>query len=203
MAIAVQLEWSYCPDGVEIYEQVPAGTTIAEQASAGLYLRPRTNRRATRRLFAVDAAKAVVLKFASATSDEALLKFCSEYGLPGTEGAAEIALETVQGLRNRLRELLALSPSELSARVFTGPRVRLGLAVERKSLVLALKPATLADYMAAEVAIILAGAASIAACENCGTLFAAKTGRAAGGKRTDARYCSPRCRVAAHRRKRI
>jgi hypothetical protein len=203
MAIALQLEWAYCPDGVEIYERVLVGTTIAERAGEGLYLRPRSKRRAARHLYAVDAANAVVLKFASAMSDQTLLEFCKEYGLPGDEGVAEISLEEVRGFRDRLRDQLALSPTELSSHVFSGPRVRLGLAVHRKSRALALRPETLGAYMAAEVAIILAGAASIAACGNCGGLFAAKTGRAAGGKRTDARYCSPRCRVAAHRRKRI
>ena len=187
----LQLEWSRCPDGVEPYEQKPVGKMIAERAGAGAWLRPRTANRVKRPFFTVAPAAAYVWKFVNAADDAALIDFCSVHGLPGLypkgDGATAMAFEDIRRLRDDLHEALGLSSTE-----FEGPRVRLGLAIDRKVLVLALRPETLAAYMAAEVALILAGGSAALACRQCGRLFMA---------RADATYCSNRCRVAAHRQK--
>jgi hypothetical protein len=197
MALGLQLDWTLCPDGVvaEWREPGPA-KTFAEQGFAGVVLKPRTARRTSRRFWTVFPENAVALGFINARSDDDLIAWCNEYGLPGwplgSDGASEMPLEEVRARQENLERMLALSPTELGARRFKGPELRLGLATERGSLMLALRPETLDAYMQAEGAMILAGGATIVACKHCGTLF---TGR------SDKAYCSNKCRTATHRQK--
>jgi hypothetical protein len=205
MAIALQLEWERCPDGYELYErseeqQRQALMTgqllvlpLAGAAGSILWLRPRSARRTTRRFVKFDGKDALVLKFADAKSDDDLINFCRDYGLPDTRNGEEM-LDDVRHRRDELRQALALSSTELAARVFRGAWVELGLAIDDGALVPSLKARSLGAFMEAEVALVLSGA-GVLACHQCGSFFSPK------GKRSDAIYCSNRCRVAAHRQK--
>jgi hypothetical protein len=216
MAVALRLDWAYCPDGVELYERPEpkgASATLAGGALGGpvSILRPRTARRKTQKFYRSDVANAIALQFAKANTDDALLAFCGEYGLPGwvphDDGASEMPLLLVRDVHANLLRLIGIglagathSKTPLLTRFFPVTRVVLGLTAGEASPVLMLQPETLAAFMYAEAALIISGNTGIMACENCGSLFVTQSGRSAGGKRSDARYCSSKCRLAAWRK---
>jgi hypothetical protein len=61
---------------------------------------------------------------------------------------------------------------------------------------LALQPTSLSAFMVLELAMIIANGARLGTCEHCSKKFL--TGHQTG-RRSDAKYCSDRCRVAAMR----
>lgn len=202
MATSLQLDWSRCPNGYEVYQRPDQpGHTLADSVIGGLQFRPRTQQRERRRFFSDAGSNAVVLKFLRAESDADLLKFFKEYGLPGIyrRDGGEEGVDEVRGLQINLRALLA-SKNLLITQFSPVSRVTLGLAAKDGLPLLVMQAETLSAFMHAEAALMLSGNSGIMTCENCGQPFLTKSGRAIGSKRTDAKYCSPNCRLVAHRR---
>lgn len=202
MATSLQLDWSRCPNGYEAYlRPAQGGRTLAQGVIGGLQFRPRTSRIERRRFFSDAGQNAVVLKFLRAESDADLLKFFKEYGLPGIYrgNGGEEDVDEVRNLQINLHALLK-SKDRLITQFFPITRVTLGLAVKDGLPLLVMQAETLAAFMHAEAALMLSGNSGIMTCENCGHPFLTKSGRAIGSKRTDAKYCSPNCRLVAHRR---
>lgn len=207
MTVAIEIEWRRCPDGFALHDYGGAvfdpTKTLLGQPPSGLYVRPRSSKREALRFLVENAADSIALRFLKAESDEALLTFLSFHGLPGGDGVTEDSLDSIRDLQQRLRLALALQKAgaETAAQVFTGPRVRMGLTVgdPEQPPMLALRPETLAAFMVAEVAVLLAGAGTVLTCTHCGGYFVAGSGRTGRSKRADSTYCSANCRKTAYR----
>jgi hypothetical protein len=199
----LRLDWMSCPDGVEIHDYgpqppQPKGRTVLS-GPHGRWIRPRTNRRKPVQLAVRNTAEAIVLRFVDARSDSALINFCWAHGIPSHPNMEEISIENLREHQQQFSLALALYDMDAS-RIpagFPGARARIVLD-HRTPPTLALECDSLINLMKAEVALILASAATLSTCKHCSSLFVVGGGRGAG-KRAKADYCSPKCRQAAYR----
>jgi hypothetical protein len=201
MSIAVSLEWDYCTDGVEIHDygggQPRAGIAINR---TGRWVRPKSLAVRKRRLELRDLSDATVLKFVGANDDQALVDFLSDHGIIGSPmetGVSALPLDTIKSKRDGLRLLLETRSPE---RVFSELELPAVMVVLRRKgggrTTMSLKPKSLYGFMCIEAALIITGDSRITSCDNCGVLFLVGP---SSRKRAGSIYCSPRCRVAAHR----
>lgn len=217
--IPVRLEWNRPADGVEIaYDE-----KLAEaQDGDGRYIRPRSDRTIPVTFELSNLENPVVLHFLNCgrdkgllNSDEGLLRFISRFGF--LIGERNIASETIvmfrkaQKLvdprggfllfqdsdslwkwRRELRTLDAIVDLMMPG-VSLRPVFEMG---ENNTPQLTLIPDSLFGFMIMEIALAFEVGAKIAECERCHKLFL--TGSLTG-RRSHAKYCSDRCRVAAMR----
>jgi hypothetical protein len=203
--LAIDIE--RCPDGVEM---VDSGYSY------------RTNRRETERIVLADLEDPIVMAFVNATDDEGRQLFFGRFGLIGLTrfwhersgrqwlhgSAPGIRRDDILKDQSWFRKLLQNAGGEDAAAATTAVNSALAkhrefnlqptiqLTGPRGTPRLLLKSDSLLGFMLMETAMVVAIGVRLAECEQCGTLFL--TGPLTG-RRSHARFCSDRCRVAAMR----
>jgi hypothetical protein len=209
------LESDKCSDGVEL-------TALHGQ----LYFRSRTDRRQPIRLEMQNLENPVVVEFINAREDTELLKFFSKFGRLyesgpeprdfetlefGTEGGlypGDLDRDSAIASQKELRDWVVRATGPNQADTLQAINESLGrsmaidltptfeLAAETGTPRMLLKCSDLWQFMAMEIAMIAMHGAKLGTCEHCGAVFL--TGPLTG-RRSHAKYCSDRCRVAAMR----
>jgi hypothetical protein len=214
MPITLELDWDYCPDGVELYDRENGGfASILGTSRSRVWVRPRSDRRARHHFVFDNPNRSLVLEFDAAKTEAQIVKFCSQYGLLGfwlgSDGLVEMALEEIELAQAYLGNALATQhfPELESFRVAQfnesptqHPSLRLMLvpcAGDKPRLTFQCR--SLFDYMRAEVGMILGGAGRLMTCQHCGKFFVVGTGRNNDGFRANKTHCSPACVTAASR----
>lgn len=186
-----------CPDGVEVlHKDDPIAT-----------FQYRTDRREPLRIEIEDLKNPVVITFINARKDADRIAFFSSFGLlypPGPESGL-----TVVGHQMTCRNFLARAggPDQVEAlrsvndsieQMLHGVDLRpifdLGGAGGAPRMLL--KCRDLMQFMVMEIAMVATNGARFAECEHCGDAFL--TGHLTW-RRSHAKYCSDRCRLAALR----
>lgn len=210
--IPVRLEWNRPTDGVEI----ALDEDLMEDYGDPQYFRPRSERTIPVTLELLDLENPVVLHFINCRKDEERLKFCERFGFLFKHDRLE---SDEHPWLFRYSESLAyfkliqkwIEPDH----IFTGshekiaswensietlmghahmrPTFAIGDKARPKMTLLA---DSLLGFMVMEVGLVFEVGAEIASCEHCNKLFL--TGPMTG-RRSTAKYCSDRCRVAALR----
>jgi hypothetical protein len=204
--LAIEIE--RCPDGVEMTDSD--------------HYRFRTNRRETQRIVLADLEDPIVIAFVNATDDDARQLFFGRFGLIGLTrfwhdrsgrqwvhgGAPDVRRDDTLKDQSWFRKLLQSAGGGDATAAMTAVNSALAkhrefnlqptiqLAGSRGTPRLLLKSESLLGFMLMETAMVVANGARLAECEQCGTLFL--TGPMTG-RRSHARFCSDRCRVAAMR----
>ena len=204
------LESQRCPDGVQLAHP-PA---IYDGAEPGLRFRSRTNRQEPFRREFENLEDPIVVEFVNAREDTDRIKFFSKYGLlfveKFTHPAAknfgsdyEFVIASQKELRDSLTKATGPQVDALQAinsslgrygPINLQPTFDLGGAAGAPRMVL--KFSDLMQFMAMEIAMVAMQGAKLGTCEHCGAVFL--TGPLTG-RRSHAKYCSDRCRVAAMR----
>jgi hypothetical protein len=211
------LEAERCPDGVELerrnvelYDYQHGTTSNGPQAR----FRTRSDRRQPIRLEFQNLQNPVVVEFVNAREDSELAKFFSQFGWLSSEEEEqrseyaygpllEFALTSQKEFRNwlgslgnssALDALRAISSSYGYGGIQLEPEF--DLSGEGGTPRMLLKCSNLANFMKMEIAMAAMHGAKLATCERCGAVFL--TGPLTG-RRSHAKYCSDRCRVAAMR----
>jgi hypothetical protein len=216
------LETGRCPDGVELIEigrpaqrhTFPGSKT--SRATLGpmefyspakpprLHFRLRTDRTDPLRL-EMNLENPVAVEFANARDDDDRIKFYSKFGLLFESQWYERAEEYDNVLENqkKIRDWLLNGANPIDIFRDTpdwpgglGLKPTFDLGGEAGAPRMLLKCESLIDFMVMEVAMITFHGAKVGTCQHCGAIFL--TGSLTG-RRSHAKYCSDRCRVAAMR----
>jgi hypothetical protein len=211
-----------CPDGVELAPLPETQRQGWQPIPARRVFRYRTDRRESQLLTIDSLEDPIVIRFVNAASDEKRRLFFERFGLDsrngrflwGGEPFAPLASledelrhdyvaqnqlrfrEMLQGLSNFDPAVRMAAVNALIERRGFSLRPTFQLAGATGTPRLLLRSDTLIGFMMMEVAMGIANNARTAECEQCGTLFL--TGPLTG-RRSHARFCSDRCRVAAMR----
>lgn len=203
--LAVEID--RCPDGVELVE-LPAmrGNTLADSRPAMTVFRYRTQRRQSERFEFTDLENPVVVAFVNAVDDERRRRFFERFGLTVpdrqldydsaliSQAQFRLLLQTAGG-ENASAAMAAVN-DVISAHRALSLNPTIHLAGRRGAPRLLLQTGSLLGFMVMETAMAVAHGARLAACEKCGTVFL--TGQLTS-RRSHAKFCSDRCRVAAMR----
>lgn len=203
------LEWERCPDGVEIIDHGPPPPDEPGKTKItgphGLWLAARSDRRVPVVHEMQNLENPVVMHFLNARTADDMAAFHSRFGMRGNYSAE--ALDDCFIVRNSLMNFLAHSTTsdvahatEVVNQLLDDVRLRptFDFSGPGKKPVVTLHPKLLWHFMAMEIATAASYGAEIAQCENCGKFFL--TGPLTG-RRSHAKYCSDRCRVAAMRKR--
>jgi hypothetical protein len=153
----------------------------------------------------VDLEDSVALRFINATTEDALVQFFARFGLATKIDELRVEIETEQQAILSVHLQKALSGDAAHA----GPAVahllksiRLQPAFDfsgsEQTARLTLRADTLRQFMIMEIAFAAAAGARLSRCEYCGTAFLMGP---MTGRRSTAKFCSDRCRVAAMRQR--
>jgi hypothetical protein len=173
------------------------------------FFRPLSARREPVRVVTADLDDPVVLQLLNARDD--LLPFMSRYsagavytpwgGAPDPMYEPNVHFSTIAGwqilLRQRVTE--AGSSDQVAALVsLSDPHIRTAISFHLRDgrAQMLVRCDELFDFMRLEAAMIAIEGAKLVTCGCCGNYFAAGP---ATSRRTDAQYCSDKCRVAAMR----
>jgi hypothetical protein len=212
------LETKRCPDGVDLERgngevtDLQHGTTFDEFRER---FRARSDRRQPIRLEFQNLENPVVVEFVNAREDSELAKFFSGFGWLssgedgyygpgyGPDPLLEFVLTAQKEFRNWLGSLGGSSALDAlrtisSSYGYGGIELEpeFDLSGEGGTPRMLLKCSNLANFMKMEIAMAAMHGAKLATCEHCGAVFL--TGPLTG-RRSHAKYCSDRCRVAAMR----
>lgn len=216
----LSLEWSRCPDGIEVHDY---GPEITEEVTIygvphtltsprhGRWLRCRTSRRSPVLLEAIDLEDPIAFRYINTRSLEERLAFFERYGFLGEAPETDTGEQEIeeshserfhQNLRRALTASFGASPAEKSIKLnnllkSTSMKTSIEMAGDGKGRMI-FHPSNLLHFMCLEVATAAINDVSMINCENCGNAFL--TGRMAH-RRADAKFCSDRCRVAAMRKR--
>jgi hypothetical protein len=223
------VEIQRCPDGVQLvdlvgtglYDPEAVGTVAVAEPPAKRAFRYRTDRRETQTLTICDLEDPVVIAFVKATDNERRQFFFGRFGLDSLNGRIlwgnellapagwreELRYDDVIGMQFRFRRLLQHVGGEDPAAAMAAINSSIAedkfnlqptfhLAGPRGTPRLLLKSETLLAFMSMEVAMMAAHDVRITECEKCGEIFLTGT---LTWRRSHARFCSDRCRVAAMR----
>jgi hypothetical protein len=201
-----------CPDGVELVD--------------GAFYRGRTDRSEPERITLTNLEDPVVVAFVNATDDARRKLFFGRFGFlnatrgwhdrlakyfiynPGVGTGPLTYQDDILEDQSRFRELLqqaggddptaAMTKINRALETFDDFKLRatFPLAGPDGTPRLVLKSESLIGFMLMETAMVATQGARLAECEHCGTLFL--TGPMTG-RRSHARFCSNKCRVAAMR----
>jgi len=239
MNLGLSLDWTRCPDGVEIFERfiekeevwslgMARGlqeNEISYRRTIGKCVRFKSEAREVNRFESTNYRDSLVLKFASANTEEKLQRFLSDYGKPRGGGVAPegrpyvepvepvetnpqiieylaslpegTVLEEIQLDQVKIRKLIqSKSTSNFADQFAASVVIRMQPPKSGQQQGLLLRPTSLFEFMKFEAALIVCGHVEVTTCPHCGNFFVIGGEKA---KRTDTKYCSPRCRVAAHR----
>jgi hypothetical protein len=216
MRIALELDWDRCPDGYEIvdYGEADPNAPMISGVLTGKYVRPISDRREPVHRRIEDLGDALVLNLVR-WMERAPMKFIREHGLFGygllcTSGLDEMPLDDIQAMRQHLHMLIQAKTEKWSAETVAlmtnRGDARLGTLTpaltpqsDQGPLSLTLRVSNLYHFLRTEALLILTSEHRLMLCAHCSTPFLAGTCRGSAGKRLDAKTCSTRCRVAAHR----
>lgn len=177
-----------------------------------LFIQPRTDRRQTVHLNTVDLENPVALRYINAKSESELTKFFDRYGFllqrehhdGSPKEDTELAFEmwSHKLISGALQAAFGKNPAEKAEKVHylvkSDPlRTSFELGPDGKGQ-LVFHPANLRHFMCFEIAMAAASDVALTNCGTCGNAFF--VGRPAH-RRTDAKFCSERCRVAAMRKR--
>ncbi|MFB6419910.1 hypothetical protein [Bradyrhizobium tunisiense] len=202
--IGIELLAFKCVDGAELHEYPPVrkaqkSVTIGGETREGLYVRLRSKnmRRYDRKL--IDLKKPLIEEFLCCQEPGDFVNFASEYGLPGV--TEETKLADLIKSRDTLRRLLDLHTAGKTSEAVKlynkiAKPVTPFLAEWVDHPVMAFHPETPYGFMTMEAALAVANATVLLTCNHCTRPFLAG---ALTSKRTNAYYCSNKCRVAAQR----
>jgi hypothetical protein len=174
------------------------------------FFRPLSERREPVHVVTADLDDPVVLQFVNARDEDALVQFMSKYSAgdlytqedpPQTMFAPRLGATKIADMRDYLRRKLASTGSsdQVEALVaLSEPRIETKATFHLRDgkAQMLLRCHHLLDFMRMEVATIAVEGAKLVTCGYCGNYF--PTGPATS-RRTDAQYCSDKCRVAAMR----
>jgi hypothetical protein len=206
-------EGERCPDGVELFDYRFRG------GKQNRRIRYRTARREPFRWEIENLENPIVIDFINAREDAERIRFLSKFGLlhhegpypdalprkhPGVTGQPYEHLVRAQDeFRGNLDSINHLKQAELLAEINksfeSGPpnlQPWLDLATAKGTPRMLLRCKSLGDFMHMEAVTAAVLGAKMATCEHCGAAFL--TGPLTG-RRSHAKYCSDRCRVAAMR----
>lgn len=218
--IPLTLEWSRCPDGLEIHDYGPEVTDEVVIFGAprtirsprhGRWLRCRTTRKSPVVLESIDLENPIALRYINTRSTEDRIAFFERYGFLGfaheiETGEEEIDLDFTDKTHGSLRLALIAafggSPAEKSNKLnnllkSTSMKTSIEMAGDGKGRMI-FHPSNLLHFMCLEVATAAINDVALTNCANCDNAFL--TGRLAR-RRADAKFCSDRCRVAAMRKR--
>jgi hypothetical protein len=218
--------WVVSHDAADIPEEYleKAREFIADRDWAEPRFRYRSTRRVSVRHDLTNLEDPIALHFVNARDDAAREVFLSRFGmltfrLPAKrEQASGIDQGDMAFLQHSMHNLMVKAGGEDSMEAINAVNEAFWPSayqshIERRSYVvkpildfpagsasprLALKPESLFAFMVLEAAMVAANGARLAACEHCGKFFL--TGHLTG-RRSSAKYCSDRCRVAAMRKR--
>jgi hypothetical protein len=212
--IPVRLEWKRPTDGVEIaFDQELAEL---ETVGDGRYFRARSDRMIPETYELWDLENPIILRFVNSRTDEDRIKFIQRFGFLSTLNEyrgdsapwTERYLESVDFFKSIQSEIepnhIATESHEKigtwrdSIETFMGkahlrPTFAIGEAARPQMTLLA---SSLTCFMFMEIGLVYEAGAEMASCEHCSQIFL--TGHMTG-RRSSAKYCSDRCRVAAMR----
>jgi hypothetical protein len=217
--LAVDIE--RCPDGVELVELPPilsvpgAHGTLAqgvvpplpegvEPPPTPLIFRSRTARRESERLEFTDLEDLVVIAFVNAADDERRRLFFGRFGFT-TPGAQIYRDDVLQNQERLLRLLLAnhnpAAAMETANEIIGAHRGSelqpvWHLAGPRGVPYVVLRSRSLLSFMLMEAASAIAYGAKLSSCQQCGAFFLVGKNT---WRRSRAKFCADRCRVAAMR----
>lgn len=204
----LSLEWQKCPDGVDLIDLGPEvpGETIVQTKPWGWNFRPRSDRRVSVRYEISNLENPIALRFVNARSDEAAAEFLSRFGMLSideTERDRDSFHHQRMGMHDWLRHATSGEPGVAASAVnslLSGVTLSpsFDFSAPGGTGHLSLRPRSLAAFMSMEVALAALHDARLAACDHCGKAFL--TGPLTG-RRSHAKYCSDRCRVAAMRKR--
>jgi hypothetical protein len=178
----LRLESQRCPDGV-----------LLERGR----FHYRTDRRETVRREISNLEDPLVMVFVNARENDQRVQFFSQFGL--LEAGQDIRRPDVLNYQEAFHDLLLRREFfDSTASLFSDHSfdLRPTLYLVGDAAQVRLDNRTLLSFMLMETATATAQGAQLAACERCGTQFL--TGPLTG-RRSHARFCSDRCRVAAMR----
>lgn len=216
--INVFLRWETCSDGIEIVEQGPGTRSMNLSAieEGDLFARYKSHRRKALSHKLVSLNNPLVVQLANAFSLNHLESFYAEYGLEilPLAGATplppppEWPVKRPSEIRSSsLVALLRLMGSGNPAEVATNANLvlrDLPISIHFESTGSAkgvsLYTNNLSNFMRWECVAVGEVGAKLVECRNCSRMFLVGP---MTGRRTDARHCSDRCRVAVGRRRAI
>jgi hypothetical protein len=188
-------------DGVELLDHDRLSAIIAKTAGmkTGHWFRYRSPAREAVSLTAANLEDPIVTRFINADDEAARVRFLSRYGLTQDEERShEDILITQHFFRVRLASAGCGDPVVAGDVVNDAMARHRGFAlvpsISGNSLVL--RAQSLFAFMFMEVAIVALIGARLAACRHCGAALI--TGPLTG-RRSHAKFCADRCRVAAMR----
>ena len=204
--IPIRLQWEHPSDGVElVFDEA-----LAERRGGDGRLVKLCSPRITPATYEVtNLENLVVLRFVNCANDEERVAFLSRFGFLQEHWGREAYMSAVEVAQGRLMTGLMLFTSDLFSdptaqanHILDEMRHEVGLRPSfemsgARSLRLILHPNSLSSFMAMEVALAHEAGAAAANCQHCNKFFL--TGPLTG-RRSHAKYCSDRCRVAAMRR---
>jgi hypothetical protein len=186
-----------------IYSQV-----IGRLVQTGVWIRHASSRVSSIRIDLPNLEDPLVIRFVNARSDEALIQFCSRFGIPTWRQEKEEAGTKIVGHQKSLENLLVLAGGVDRKEAVNAANRGMALFASRGltpqldglgqsgALRLALTPDSPLVFMTMECAMVAHSGARLARCAHCENVFL--TGPMTG-RRSSAQYCSDRCRVAAAR----
>jgi hypothetical protein len=196
--LGVFLEVARCPEGVELAPLPDDPHIEAFQA--------RSARRRREDISIANLENPLVVRFVNATTDAKRSEFFARFGLLNDSG---VTLESVQVVQRNMLRLLtqAGSGDPVAARRAVDvslARTKLSLSLqmihdEPARIALMMKVDGLDAFMRLEAAMVAINGARFTTCQHCGDAFL--TGPLTG-RRSHAKYCSDKHRVAAMRARR-
>lgn len=194
--IPIHLNWPVPADGAELSQDAD-GAKILQAASA---------RTKATDYEVVNLEDPLSIRFVNAKSETELIAFVSRFGFLQIFASTPNSqhFNYLESVRDEIEELLAMSSHEAKLWVRHANKLLQNTALHptfefsadegRQRIIF--RPSTLEDLMFMECAVALEVGAVLARCEHCGKAFL--TGPLTG-RRSHAKFCSDRCRVAAMR----
>lgn len=191
--IPLRLVWSHCPDGVEL---------VGKDANAKF--RPKTERVVPVTYDVTNLEDTIAFRFINAAHDsQSIAAFFGRFGMPSS--AKSLSLNDAYDLSANLLGLIVTGTNTTTDLV-----KHLNMCIEDSGVVLkpsvdmiqsggvrlSVNPSDLAALMIMEMATAAEVGAEAVVCDHCETPFLVGP---LTGRRSHAKYCSDRCRVAAMR----
>ena len=213
------LDWSRCADGVEVYDRGPHELPSSPRATYlqepdGLWYRPRSKTYVPVHYelnnLEGEHGQALIVRFVNAHTPDKLAAFFTTYGMIAHAAQQASAVEVgshQRGMRKLLQAageggaaaVKAVNAALVDAQTYP-PVPQLTWSPGESSPRFTLRLRSLLSFMRLEALLIAASNARLATCQHDRVLFL--TGPLTG-RRSHAKFCSDRCRVAAMRARRL
>ena len=204
----LDLEWERCFDGYHLEEMKPLNARQVAYFKACPWIDRtywnspliiRNSFRMERYRPLNNPVSAIFAKWEA--SPEGMVRFCNFHGpLIGLD-FVDWMLDQQLILQNTMSALAAGDPSQLLDQLRCGDCSTCGVSLQQSSpeeFAPTLIPKSLGHAMYIQLALDFASKAKLCSCEYCGTPFYVGTGT---GRRSPAKYCANRCKVAAYKKR--